>query len=452
MSLTKADFHRELFLEHLEEASFLYSSRLAWRDDRELSWVDTLDLESRLDAHIEALIDGEEEAKTLCLSRIKGADVGELYALTSYLCKLQDGAALTGLWRTLIDILDYPPEEEEDEADQDAIDKIISVAEALRVYYPMAWRQRAAALLESEHQKLFPIVAPAIAQAGGISRQGAENLLSTSGPELLPRAIRIVADNGDAGHVALLHPYLQHENDEVVEAAGIALLRLGQRQVVTSVNGKTAALAIPIALAGVRKQTAQLQQLVRDGQVSSTILIALGLAGDLTSVNLLLRELGDKPFAPDAALALELMLGAALYQETFVPEQFAKEDLFEHELEAFQEGKSPQHPEGREFGVTVDQLCQEPAQWREWLVQNESRFDPSLRYRGGQPYSAQAVWSGLCHRRTPPQVRQWLMDELGIQFGLRHKLNINDPVLRQSKQLRDLSGWVREQSVAPTWA
>ena len=71
MTQTILDFETELYQEHLEEASFLYEQRLTLFDDPEITWLDIEDFEERFEAHIDALVVGEELA-------LKERDLGDL--------------------------------------------------------------------------------------------------------------------------------------------------------------------------------------------------------------------------------------------------------------------------------------------------------------------------------------------------------------------------------------
>ncbi|MBW2742277.1 MAG: hypothetical protein JRE64_26360, partial [Deltaproteobacteria bacterium] len=66
MTQTLLDFETKLYQEHLEEASFLYEQRLTLFDDPEITWLDIADFEERFEAHIDALVVGEEPALNIC--------------------------------------------------------------------------------------------------------------------------------------------------------------------------------------------------------------------------------------------------------------------------------------------------------------------------------------------------------------------------------------------------
>jgi len=73
-------FNIELYQEHLEEASFLYEQRLGLLNDPELTWKDLDEFEQRLEAHIDALVVGQDLAMEVCKTQAVEGDFGELFA------------------------------------------------------------------------------------------------------------------------------------------------------------------------------------------------------------------------------------------------------------------------------------------------------------------------------------------------------------------------------------
>src|SRR5690606_24877313 len=73
-------FLRSLHEEHLEEISSLYERRIGLLDDVEIDEEDIVDLEARLEAHLDALVVGAEPALELCAERALECDAGELFA------------------------------------------------------------------------------------------------------------------------------------------------------------------------------------------------------------------------------------------------------------------------------------------------------------------------------------------------------------------------------------
>ena len=70
------EFTIEIYLEHLDEASFLYGQRKALLAGAEVLWTELQAFESRLEAHIDALVVGRELALQQCAERIAQREGG----------------------------------------------------------------------------------------------------------------------------------------------------------------------------------------------------------------------------------------------------------------------------------------------------------------------------------------------------------------------------------------
>ena len=55
MALHAKDFREELYVEHLEEAAYLYETRCHWLIDADVSWLDLEENDTRIEAHLDAL-------------------------------------------------------------------------------------------------------------------------------------------------------------------------------------------------------------------------------------------------------------------------------------------------------------------------------------------------------------------------------------------------------------
>lgn len=209
------------------------------------------------------------------------------------------------------------------------------------------------------------------------------------------------------------------------------------------------ALALPLALGGARNATAVLEDVVRAGTATADVLLALGLLGDLSAVRTVFDCLAPHEQAPAAALALELMTGAGLYTEVFVPAEIDPDELFDEERARYEAtGELPKRPDGTPYGTTVVQLSTDPVQWKDWLSRNKARFDPTLRYRCGEPYSPQALLRALQTPRMPNRVRALVCDELRIRYALDFPLEIELPVAEQRRLLARLAEWVERNGAS----
>ena len=87
MATSVREFNLGLYAEHLDEASFLYTQRLALLKDSEILWTDLGGLESRLEAHVDALVVGGELALKKCTEKVAEGDAGVLFASVSVYCR-----------------------------------------------------------------------------------------------------------------------------------------------------------------------------------------------------------------------------------------------------------------------------------------------------------------------------------------------------------------------------
>ena len=76
MATSTRQFNIELYREHLDEASFLYQQRLAYLHDPEVKWPELANWEDRFEAHVDALVIGEDLALEICRQRAAEGDAG----------------------------------------------------------------------------------------------------------------------------------------------------------------------------------------------------------------------------------------------------------------------------------------------------------------------------------------------------------------------------------------
>jgi len=80
-------FSRNLYLEHLEEASLLYEYRMSLSDYSEESDQDKEDTEERFEAHIDALVIGSDIAIDVCRQQISEGEYEALYPSICLFCR-----------------------------------------------------------------------------------------------------------------------------------------------------------------------------------------------------------------------------------------------------------------------------------------------------------------------------------------------------------------------------
>jgi uncharacterized protein (TIGR02270 family) len=427
MSLSEEDFLIELYREHLEESSFLYEQRLLLIDDKEVAWRDMDDFEQRLEAHIDALVLGSDLALEVCRQQAVEGNAGELHVAMRVFCR-QEREDL--FFETLEGI------DPEDNGKQQAF------IDTMKYELPDAWKESFISLLDSDDPQLCSI----IATVAGYRRIPIGKLLV----QALQRhaSVQVIWALGrlrEQGVASLLLAALGNEDEDVCSAASLALLRMGERQAVEhclAAAGEKSWVRIPQAISSGSSAVPIILDMARSDQADPDTLLALGLLGESSAVEILLAKLAGDHAAP-AVLALNLLTGAELYERVFIPEEVDEDELFPKELELYrQEGKIPTKPDGTPYGEWVTRLSQNPASWNEWWGLNRQRFAPGVRYRSGKPFSPASLLENMQHEKFPYRIRQLAYEEMVIRYDVNFPFEANLFVNEQLRILNDMANWV----------
>lgn len=421
-----------VYLECLEEASFLYEQRLTLFDDPEITWLDIKDFEDRFEPHIDGLVVGEELALEVCKQQAREGDFGEIHAAVRVFCRQNRKDSVL----EAIEGLD--PEDAE---------KISAVIDALKYELPANWQNEFIQMLSNGDQKLTPI----IATVAGYQRlaAGKELFQALQKNDLASLAVIIWA----LGRIRekdicaiLLRNYLQHEEGSICAASALALLRMGEHSALDQCLQNVQSYNWPLLLLGLggsRSSVPVLLNRASTDKVSADCLISLGLLGDITLIDMLLPHLANDKLAESAATALNLITGAELYEEVFIPEVIDEDELFEEELEDFKKGKVPTRPDGTPFGTTIKRLSQKPEDWQKWWTENKKRFTPNMRYRNGKPYSPTSLLENLESEKSPNKVRKLAHEELVIRYGIDLPFETDMLVVEQKKAIAKYAEWIK---------
>ncbi len=416
-------FRIGLYLEHLEEASFLYDQRLALLEDAELAWYGLAPFEQRLEAHLDALLLGGELASAVCVQQAREGDAGELFAALCLLARRRELAPV----RTILEALD-PGEDE----------RVAAAAHALCLELPPEW--------SAEPARLVASASPAERRVGarvlGFRRLGhgpaVLEALRRAGPDELADliwAIGRLRETGAAGELA--QHFMKTDDRAVRAAAGFALLRLGELRVVPACVELARTRPAPLGVIGVGGDARYRDFLAQQGRGEEgdpEALLALGLLGDTSAVGPLLEALALKTTAAAAALALNTITGAELYVEVAAEEPTAPDELLDDESA----GAAP--PPGS--AAKRVELTTDAGAWISWLRQNATRFQAGVRYRGGQPHSARAVLATLASGRSPRRLRELAAEELLVRYG-------TDPVLETEMLVHEQRARLSRLGAAP---
>ncbi len=428
-------FRKELYLEHLEEASFLYEQRLSLLEDPELTWRDLHDFEERFEAHIDALVLGEELALAVCRQQAAEGDFGELHAAVRVFCR-QDR----------LDLLDEVFEGLDGEDEE----RVAAVADALCHELPEKWQ----ASIEKKLKEGNPTFVRIVARVIGYRRIGLSSALADALPQVekavIPDVLWSLGRLRDSSARPLLYKtYLQHEAEDIQAAAALALLRIGEPAAIrysSDVARRRPWALLPVGLSGGRAHLGLLMDVAASEAVSSECMLALGLLGEISAVEPLLYHLSDESMAADAAVAMYLITGAELFEEVFVPEAIDEDELFEDELERLQSQENEVAELVQQRGTTITRLSQDPETWREWWRTNKARFKSGMRYRIGRPYGPDVLLQNLTSEQSPRLVRRLAAEELVTRYGCDVAFESDMFVARQMQAFAGIESWLERHS------
>ncbi|MEP0548460.1 MAG: hypothetical protein ABJF88_16100 [Rhodothermales bacterium] len=413
----------DLYVEHLEEAAFLYEQRRhGLLDDPDLAWMDLADTEDRLEAHLDALVLGGDLALALCRERVEEGDAGELYAALCVCCRQQRKDLLVAAL---------------DSVEADDEERVLAVRDALASDLPDAWADTLTDWLSHGDVWRQRVVAYVIGSRRIAVAPRLVAALPEAAPDAVPDLLRALGRVGTDAERSAIWSYVRHEHAAVREAATLALLRLGGQAAV-----KHAAVHIPapwamllLGVSGGAEHRAAIHAHAAAEGATPDGLLALGLLGDPQSVALFLDSLQDPALAEAAALALHLLTGADLDEDVFVPEEIDEDELFDDELEAFRRGEVPTRPDGEPFGTTRTRLSQDREAWGAWWEGQKGRFQSGLRYRLGEPCTPTSVVRALESKRMPRKMRQLLSEELIIRYSAGAYFEADAAVAAQGRGL-----------------
>lgn len=432
ISQAMIDFATDLYFEHISEASFLYEQRLSLLDDPELTWLDIEDFENRFEAHIDGLVVGEDLALEVCKQQAREGDFGELHTAVRVFCRQNQ----KDLVLKIIEGLD--PKDTE---------KISAVSDALKYELPASWQNEFIQMLSNRDQKLLPIIATVAGYQRLAAGKELFQALQKNDLASLPVIIWALGRIREKDICAILsRNYLQHEEELICAASALALIRMGEHSVIDqclqNVQSHTWPL-LPLGLGGGRSSVPVLLNRASTDTVIADCLISLGLLGDITLIDMLLPHFASDKLAESAAIALNLITGAELYEEAFIPEEIDEDELFEEELEDFKKGKVPTRPDGKPFGTTIKRLSQKPEDWRKWWTENKKRFTPNMRYRNGKPYSPTSLLENLESEKSPNKVRKLAHEELVIRYGIDLPFETDMLAVEQKKAIAKYAEWIK---------
>lgn len=428
----RESFETDLYLEHLEEASSIYERRSTYFDDPEVTWIDIEELEIRLESHIDGLVLGGNLALNVCKTQAQKGDSGELFAAICVFCKQRQ-------WHLIEEVLKH--------IDLNDSLTLQAITDALKLEMPFDLENKILRILFEGDKRLRPISTKLIAHRRLSHDQSMYNWLNTDSSDLLASILRVIGRLKNTQWIELLRKHLKHDDAVVCKNAALSLLRLGDRKCLEknwkSID-KRAWFHIPLALGGEQSEINTLIQSIEAGEGNTDTILALGLYGDISCTPLLLKLLDDKRISTYISIALNLILGADLYEDVFMPDEFSEDELFDEEIEEYEKGNNPVKIDGQPFGENITRLSQNSNDWKEWWKENQNRFAPHIRYRNGESFSPLCLLKNLEDEKSPRFVRQMAYEEFVIRYGIDFHFETDMYVSQQKQAIANYKGWVQK--------
>lgn len=397
--------HSSIYLEHLEECAMLFERRVLCIEDPETSSQDLIELEDRMEAHIDALVLGGAAARELCVDAISTGDPGDLHAAARVLCRGGDAGVLS-LFEPFVDPRESPR-------------CASALGSALSLELSPAWAPQLGVMLGSSP------LAPLLARAVGSRRIDAlgdalAQLIADRRSAVDPALVWALGELRCQGALGVLQQLLGRTKSRTLwSAAAIAALKLHDPGTLALLRssaevsgwsplGQVLSFDVPTTwLLAAHKR-----------QPSAELVTALALRGDPLSFPALLELLDEGELSRVAAGALFLITSAPLLEDGDDP-------MPEHSLTHGVLGDEDEHAPG------WLRLCENPERWRAWLDAHAQEFSAGRLRRLGMPPELPITRCAALCCAIPIEIREALFDELALRFGL-------DPGLRADALARPL--------------
>jgi len=472
------DYAQGLFAEHWAEAAWLYERRELQRLQGGLvppeQW---LEIESRAEAHVDALMLGGRLVTDECEARALEGDPGELHTAVRMLAR----ADLSERWVTLVGALAW----DEPTRAEAAVDALVWDA-------PTSWKAAVGMLLaspETPEAALGPLARVAglrgwshgdalvgLLQAGRGDQHGLVDAVSRLAlVAALPGLVSLVEHAEDAG---------------LRSSAAAAALRFDPRWVLARLERSVESepwATIPLAMIAGADALPRLLTAHRRTPAAAEPILALGLLGHVDAIDPLLAALDHEAVAWAAAEALELITGAGLYEEMEEPvpaggakaaepdqtptepdEPMPEESPADDEpmpTTAAEAGPSeddepagepePEEPaEDEDDGILVLRPSRSRERWSAWLAERSGTFAArQLRHRHGAPFLPARSLDALASTHPSSVMRELVACELAIRHGAPLAWSPRLLVPQQREALRRIRAHLDGQRVvAGAWA
>lgn len=408
MSLLAIPPRRRIFEEHLDEAGFLFTQWEHALDDPSYSIAEVADgPEARLLANVDGLvIPGRKLAEKLLVPALEGDEPGPIFAAALALLSSEDGDFSYPVLEALGAAEDEP---------RAALVRALQLVERPDILV------RLGRLIASPS----PLAQAAAVEVLAFQRLGAaaplDPLLSSREPSLRKAALALARLFPERAHPQLIEQLFETEDPEERHHALVTGLIVSVRSAWPRLDawvregGPGWELASVTWATSGERDIAPLVHALSDEDRRGAALIALGFTGWRTAVDAVLPFLDDRSVAPYAAEALSAVSGLVLDGK-------------------FVRGPPGWDPDNSDDDDEMPDLpLPEPGIIRDWWLRSRRRFDPGVRYTGGEPRTLRGVVAAL--ESGPTRRRRALAVDLAIRTRGEVQLETRDFARRQLGEL-----------------
>jgi len=421
---SKEDFTRELFIEHLEEISFLYEQRQTMFTNPEITWLEIESFENRLTPHMDAIeTAGEAEADYAVEYLAEEAEeLCDIFAAVYSVLRLNE-QYIPNLFKLL---------------DRFKGEQLSGYFEGFRFFRNPVPSEKLIDLLKSESSEIICGAMRVLVDRRLVQAKHILHLLQSKDAEVIAATIEALGSLNSKESIPDIEPFTTHDDAQIRKNSLEALLRL---QDIKTLNSALQSwdnsidkvwLSSYIGLAG-RCGDCRLLLPGKDEPIEANALEALGVLGSVSAIKTLLETLKNSKLNLLAGKALQMITGAGLTEKITIEE----EDAF---ADSYDEGEESDPPETFE----TEQVSTSFDDWSNWWDGNKGNFNISLRYRYGQPFTPGLCIEEINSEKSRFEDRKRAYLELVISTGHDIPFEPDWFVARQRQSIKEWSEWWQE--------
>jgi 3-oxoacyl-[acyl-carrier-protein] synthase-1 len=413
-------FEWELRQEHLGDLASLYYQRRAILRNGEVDWFRAREPEQRILNHLDAVVVSGATAIWAVASGILSDDEGSCFAGALILGLLANPKNLARIEGVLQD---------------PSSTNLAGIEAGLRLAPPLVLRPWIDTLLTHD----LPEVRAMVASLAGYRREGSPEklfpLLQGREPSVIRAAAEALRRLRHLKAIPALEQLAEHEDPTVREAVLLSLLCLGSQPARNLLRQLCRGGCPPgfhgpilLALCGNIADLPLLLQAGEQGSMDLDTIEAIGLLGNVRGVPPLLQvlQLEDESLKIASAEALERMTAAGIREKVVVVE----------------EAEGPDADVSGQPKREVERVSTSHREWSLWWTRNAFFFEPTRRWRHGQPFDLEGCLAEMADGKGRVQDRRRSHYELVIQSGHDIPFEPDDFVFYQQAAIERWRIWL----------